>query len=40
MTWSLPQLLAGLHDDIERRLELVRKSLGHPVSKGDGSEKI
>ena len=38
--WSLPQLLAGLHDDIQRRLETVRKSLGHPGTKGDASEKV
>lgn len=38
--WSLSQLLAGLHDDIEQRLQIVRKSLGHPVTKGDASEKV
>ncbi|MDH4185385.1 MAG: hypothetical protein OEV08_00180 [Nitrospira sp.] len=38
--WSLSQLLAGLHDDIQQRLEIVRKSLGHPVTKGDASEKV
>ncbi len=38
--WSLPQLLAGLHDDIQTRLETVRKSFGHPGTKGDGSEKV
>lgn len=38
--WSLPVLLASLHDDIERRLELARKSFGHPVSKGDASEGV
>lgn len=39
-TWSLSQLLAGLHDDIQRRLETVRKSFGHPGTKGDASEKV
>lgn len=39
-TWSLAQLLAGLHDDIQQRLETVRKSLGHPGAKGDASEKV
>lgn len=39
-TWSLSQLLASLHDDIQQRLETVRKSFGHPVSKGDASEKV
>jgi hypothetical protein len=38
--WSLSQLLAGLHDDIQHKLETVRKSLGHPVTKGDASEKV
>lgn len=39
-TWSLPQLLAGLHDDIERRLAIARQALGHPVVKGDASERV
>ena len=38
--WSLTQLLASLHDDIQRRLETVRKTLGHPGTKGDASEKV
>lgn len=39
-TWSLPQLLAGLHDDIQQRLETCRKSFAHPGSKGDASESV
>lgn len=39
-TWSLTQLLAGLHDDIQQRLDTVRKSFGHPGTKGDASEKV
>jgi len=39
-TWSLAQLLAGLHDDIQQRLENVRKSFGHPGTKGDASENV
>jgi hypothetical protein len=39
-TWSLPQLLAGLHADIERRLQTVRGSVGHPGTKGDASEGV
>ena len=39
-TWSLSQLLAGLHDDIQQRLETVRKSFGHQGTKGDASEKV
>lgn len=38
--WSLSQLLAGLHDDIQQRLETVRKSFGHSVTKGDASERV
>src|SRR5712691_1172214 len=39
-SWSLSQLLAGLHDDIQQRLETVRKSFGHPGTKGDASEAV
>lgn len=39
-TWSLSQLLASLHDDIQQRLETVRKSFSHPGTKGDGSEQV
>lgn len=39
-TWSLAQLLASLHSDIEHRLQTVRQSLGHPGTKGDASEKV
>jgi len=38
--WSLSELLTGLHDDIEQRLGIARKTFGHPVSKGDASEAI
>ena len=38
--WSLAQLLAGLHDDIQERLGRVRKSFGHPSVKGDASEGV
>lgn len=38
--WSLSQLLAGLHDDIQQRLDRVRATLGHPGTKGDASEKV
>jgi hypothetical protein len=38
--WSLSQLLATLHDDIQQRLENVRKSLNHPGTKGDASENV
>lgn len=39
-SWSLSQLLASLHEDIEQRLAIVRKSLHHPGSKGDASENV
>lgn len=38
--WSLSQLLSGLHDDIQQRLETVRKSFGHTGTKGDASETV
>src|SRR5687767_2077883 len=38
--WSLSQLLAGLHDDIETRLATARKTFGHPTTKGDASERV
>jgi hypothetical protein len=38
--WSLSQLLASLHEDIEQRLAIVRKSINHPGTKGDASEGV
>jgi len=38
--WSLSVLLAGLHDDIQQKVETVRKSFGHTTTKGDASEKV
>ncbi len=38
--WSLEQLLAGLHDDIQQKLDTVRKGLGHPGTKGNASENV
>jgi hypothetical protein len=38
--WSLPVLLASLHEDIQQRLATVRKSFGHPGTKGDASERV
>ncbi len=38
--WSLAQLLAGLHDDIQERLGRVRESFGHPGVKGNASEAV
>jgi hypothetical protein len=38
--WSLSVLLAGLHDEIQRKLEIVRRSFGHSGTKGEASEKV
>src|SRR5580698_8883765 len=38
--WSLSQLLASLHEDIQGRLARVRASISHPGSKGDASETV
>ena len=38
--WSLEQLLAGLHEDIQRRLEIARQSFAHPGTKGDASDNV
>jgi hypothetical protein len=39
-SWSLSQLLGGLHDDIEQRLAIARKSFSHPGTKGNASENV
>ncbi len=38
--WSLQKLLAGLHDDIQHKLQTSRGVFGHPVTKGDASEQV
>lgn len=38
--WSLSQLLSSLHDDIQQRLAIARKSFHHPGTKGDASEHV
>lgn len=38
--WSLSQVLASLHEDIEQRLAAVRKTFAHPGTKGDASENV
>ncbi len=40
MAWNLSVLLAELHNDIEKRLSVVRKVMGHPVAKGDAAESV
>lgn len=39
-TWSLSNLLEGLHDDIQQKLELSRKAFNHPGTKGDACEEV
>jgi hypothetical protein len=39
-TWSLPQLLAGLHERIEQELARARVSFGHSGTKGDASQYV
>ncbi|HEX3870143.1 MAG TPA: DUF6602 domain-containing protein [Pirellulales bacterium] len=39
-SWSLKQLLSSLHEDIQTRLAIARKSFAHPGTKGDASESI
>jgi hypothetical protein len=39
-TWSLSQLLAGLHERIEQELARARASFGHPGTKGDASQYV
>ncbi len=38
--WSLPDLLASLHEDVATRLATSRKVLAHPDAKGDASESV
>lgn len=38
--WSLSQLLSSLHEDIQSRLSVARKSFQHPGVKGDASENV
>src|SRR5271166_6469982 len=38
--WSLPKLLAGLHNDIQQRLATAREALAHSGTKGDASEHV
>jgi hypothetical protein len=38
--WSLSVLLSGLHEDIQQKLAIARKSFAHPGTKGDASEHV
>lgn len=39
-SFSLATILASLHEDIEHRLAIARRSFAHPGTKGDASEAI
>lgn len=39
-SWSLPQILDDLHSGIERDLDVARRTLAHPTSKGDATETV
>lgn len=38
--WSLAAILSGLHDGIEQRLSIARRSFAHPGTKGNASEAV
>jgi hypothetical protein len=40
MQWTLSELLAGLHGEIQGKLQLVRDTIGHPGDMGDASEGV
>jgi len=37
---TLSDILASLHENIERRLQTARRSFDHPTTKGDASEHV
>lgn len=39
-SWSLELLLGSVNKDMQTRLEIARKGIGHPTDKGDASEGI
>ncbi|NEV75918.1 hypothetical protein DYI24_02515 [Rhodopseudomonas sp. BR0C11] len=39
-SWSLAELLCGLHDEIQQKLAIARKSFAHSGTKGDASEQV
>ena len=40
MTWSLAQVLSGLHEEIHGRLKQARESISHSGTKGDATERV
>ena len=39
-SWSLPALMEGLHERVERDLRLARELIGHCVGKGESSQNV
>jgi hypothetical protein len=39
-TWSLPALMEGLHERVERDLRLARELIGHSPTKGEASQNV
>jgi hypothetical protein len=40
LSWSLETILSSLHDDIQSKLDISRKSFAHSTTKGDASEEV
>lgn len=38
--WSLLQVYASVHEEIQSKLGIARKTLAHPTTKGDASEDV
>ncbi len=38
--WNLSEMLSSLHDGIQNELHTARKTLAHPGTKGDASERV
>jgi len=38
--WSLSEILLAQHNDIQQKLSTIRKTIGHPGSKGEASERV
>ena len=38
--WSLPSLFEGVHEKVHAELDLARRALAHPTTKGDASEDV
>lgn len=38
--WSLPSLLEGVHKMVHAELDLARRAVAHPTTKGDASEDV